>query len=162
MNQNENRREKEYASEIIDKTTKEPEQSTNHHKRYSGHDIFFKTLKYLILILVALGALIPIIVVFLGSFKTQSEFLNGGVFELPKTWSLVNYKTAFVDGDMLEGFKNTAFILVVSMAGKIILGAMFAYAVNRFDFALKKPIMALFLVAMLIPAIASQIGRAHV
>ena len=33
MNQNENRREKEYASEIIDKTTKEPEQSTNHHKR---------------------------------------------------------------------------------------------------------------------------------
>ena len=158
MNQNENRREKEYASEIIDKTTKEPEQSTNHHKRYSGHDIFFKTLKYLILFLVALGALIPIIVVFLGSFKTQSEFLNGGVFELPKTWSLVNYKTAFVDGDMLEGFKNTAFILVVSMAGKIILGAMFAYAVNRFDFALKKPIMALFLVAMLIPAIASQVA----
>ena len=158
MNQNENRREKEYASEIIDKTTKEPEQSTNHHKRYSGHDIFFKTLKYLILILVALGALIPIIVVFLGSFKTQSEFLNGGVFELPKTWSLVNYKTAFVDGDMLEGFKNTAFILVVSMAGKIILGAMFAYDVNRFDFALKKPIMALFLVAMLIPAIASQVA----
>lgn len=158
MNQNENRREKEYASEIIDKTTKEPEQSTNHHKRYSGHDIFFKTLKYLILILVALGALIPIIVVFLGSFKTQSEFLNGGVFELPKTWSLVNYKTAFVDGDMLEGFKNTAFILVVSMAGKIILGAMFAYAVNRFDFVLKKPIMALFLVAMLIPAIASQVA----
>ena len=158
MNQNENRREKEYASEIIDKTTKEPEQSTNHHKRYSGHDIFFKTLKYLILILVALGALIPIIVVFLGSFKTQAEFLNGGVFDLPKTWGLVNYKTAFVDGDMLEGFKNTAFILVVSMAGKIILGAMFAYAVNRFDFALKKPIMALFLVAMLIPAIASQVA----
>lgn len=158
MNQNENRREKVYASEIIDKTTKEPEQSTNHHKRYSGHDIFFKTLKYLILILVALGALIPIIVVFLGSFKTQAEFLNGGVFDLPKTWSLVNYKTAFVDGDMLEGFKNTAFILVVSMAGKIILGAMFAYAVNRFDFALKKPIMALFLVAMLIPAIASQVA----
>lgn len=84
--------------------------------------------------------------------------MNGNVFDLPRTWSLVNYKTAFVDGQMLEGFKNTAFILVVSMIGKIILGAMFAYAVNRFDFALKKPIMALFLVAMLIPAIASQVA----
>ncbi len=59
---------------------------------------------------------------------------------------------------MLEGFKNTAFILVVSMAGKIFFGAMFAYAVNRFDFKLKKPIMTLFLLAMLIPAIASQVA----
>ena len=44
------------------------------------------------------------------------------------------------------------------MLGKIFFGAMFAYAINRFDFKLKKPIMSLFLLAMLIPAIASQVA----
>ena len=130
----------------------------NKHKHYSAGQIFWKILKYAFLIFVSLCTLIPIIVVILGSFKTQTEFLNGNVFSLPKSWSLVNYKTAFVDGGMLEGFRNTGFILIVSMIGKIFFGAMFAYAINRFDFKLKKPIMALFLLAMLIPAIASQVA----
>ncbi|UNL46965.1 carbohydrate ABC transporter permease [Lactobacillus amylovorus] len=120
--------------------------------------MFWKVLKYAFLILVSLCTLIPIIVVILGSFKTQTEFLHGNVFSLPKSWSLVNYKTAFIDGGMLEGFRNTGFILIVSMLGKIFFGAMFAYAINRFDFKLKKPIMSLFLLAMLIPAIASQVA----
>lgn len=152
MNQNENRREKELAANIVD------EVPVNKHKHYTAGQIFWKVLKYLFLIFVSLCTLIPIVVVVLGSFKTQSEFLNGNVFSLPKSWSLVNYKTAFVDGGMLEGFRNTGFILIVSMLGKIFFGAMFAYAVNRFDFKLKKPIMTLFLLAMLIPAIASQVA----
>ena len=125
---------------------------------YTVGQIFWKVLKYAFLILVSLCTLIPIIVVILGSFKTQTEFLHGNVFSLPKSWSLVNYKTAFIDGGMLEGFRNTGFILIVSMLGKIFFGAMFAYAINRFDFKLKKPIMSLFLLAMLIPAIASQVA----
>lgn len=152
MNQNENRREKEVAATAIDDIP------VNKHKHYTEGQIFWKVLKYLFLIFVSLCTLIPIIVVILGSFKTQAEFLNGNVFSLPKSWSLVNYKTAFIDGGMLEGFRNTGFILIVSMLGKIFFGAMFAYAVNRFDFKLKKPIMTLFLLAMLIPAIASQVA----
>ncbi|TBH76690.1 sugar ABC transporter permease, partial [Lactobacillus amylovorus] len=152
MNQNENIREKEIAAQAIDDIP------VNKHKHYTVGQIFWKVLKYAFLILVSLCTLIPIIVVILGSFKTQTEFLHGNVFSLPKSWSLVNYKTAFVDGGMLEGFRNTGFILIVSMLGKIFFGAMFAYAINRFDFKLKKPIMSLFLLAMLIPAIASQVA----
>lgn len=152
MNQNENKREKLVAATAVD------EIPVNKHKHYTAGQIFWKVLKYLFLIFVSLCTLIPIVVVVLGSFKTQSEFLHGSVFALPKSWSLVNYKTAFVDGGMLEGFRNTGFILIVSMLGKIFFGAMFVYAVNRFDFKLKKPIMTLFLLAMLIPAIASQVA----
>ena len=152
MNQNENRREKELAAQSVD------EIPVNKHKHYTAGQIFWKVLKYAFLILVSLCTLIPIVVVVLGSFKTQAEFLHGNVFALPKSWSFENYKTAFVDGGMLEGFRNTGFILIVSMLGKIFFGAMFAYAVNRFDFKLKKPIMTLFLLAMLIPAIASQVA----
>ncbi|GEL13552.1 hypothetical protein LCO01nite_11010 [Lapidilactobacillus concavus] len=77
---------------------------------------------------------------------------------LPKHIDFSNYKTAFVNGQMLVGFKNTFIIFVVSMAGKLLLGSAFAYAINRFDFKLKKLIMALFMVAMLIPAITSQVA----
>lgn len=153
MNQNQNRMEKQLAAEVVDEAP-----TKKHHRKYTTSEIILAILKYAFLIFVGLCALIPIVVVFLGSFKTQPEFLHGNVFDLPHQWSFQNYVTAFVDGQMLEGFKNTAFILIVSMFGKIILGAMFAYAIDRFDFKLKKPIMSLFLVAMLIPAIASQVA----
>ena len=44
------------------------------------------------------------------------------------------------------------------MVGKLLLGSMFAYVMSRFDFKLKKPIMALFMMAMLIPGITSQVA----
>lgn len=115
-------------------------------------------LKYLVLILGALASIIPILVVFIGSFKSNTEFLSSGVLELPKAIDLSNYKTAFVNGQMLLGFKNTLIIFVASMVGKLTLGSMFAYAMNRFNFKLKKIIMALFMVAMLIPGITSQVA----
>lgn len=114
--------------------------------------------KYLVLIIGALVAIVPILVVLIGSFKSNNEFLSTGVLELPKSIDLSNYKTAFVNGQMLLGFKNTLIIFVISMFGKLTLGSMFAYAMNRFDFKFKKIIMALFMVAMLIPGITSQVA----
>lgn len=114
--------------------------------------------KYLILVIGAVVALLPILVVFLGSFKSNNEFLTTSVLSLPKHLDFSNYQTAFVNGQMLVGFKNTLIIFVISMAGKLLLGSAFAYAVNRFDFKLKKVIMNLFMVAMLIPAITSQVA----
>lgn len=114
--------------------------------------------KYLVLILGVLASIIPILVVFIGSFKSNNEFLSTGVLELPKALDFSNYKTAFIDGQMLLGFKNTFVIFVLSMIGKLTLGSMFAYAMNRFDFKMKKLIMTLFMLAMLIPGITSQVA----
>ena len=57
-----------------------------------------KVFQYLVLGIGAVVALLPILVVFLGSFKSNSEFLNSGVLELPKSLNFSNYKTAFVNG----------------------------------------------------------------
>ena len=117
-----------------------------------------KVLQYLILLIGATVAILPILVVFIGSFKSNTEFLSTGVLELPKSLDFSNYKTAFVNGQMLLGFKNTLIIFVVSMVGKLTLASMFAYAVSRFDFKLKKLILTLFMLAMLIPSITSQVA----
>lgn len=117
-----------------------------------------KAFQYLILVIGALVAILPILVVFIGSFKSNNEFLTTGVLSLPKSLDFSNYKTAFVSGQMLTGFKNTLIIFGISMVGKLLLGSMFAYVMSRFDFKLKKPIMALFMLAMLIPGITSQVA----
>ena len=114
--------------------------------------------KYGTLLIGSLVAILPVLVVFIGSFKTNDEFLNSGVLSLPATWTIENYTRAFVEGDMLVGFKNTLIIFIISMIGKLILGAMFAYAIHRFDFKLKKIIMGLYMAAMLIPSITSQVA----
>lgn len=117
-----------------------------------------KCFQYLVLIAGAIVALLPILVVFISSFKSSQEFLTSGVLELPKSLDFSNYKTAFINGQMLLGFKNTLIIFVVSMLGKLTLASMFAYAMSRFDFRLKKPILTLFVLAMLIPGITSQVA----
>lgn len=114
--------------------------------------------KHLVLIFAVIVAILPLLVVFLGSFKSQNEFLSTSVLSLPKSLDFSNYITAFVNGQMLLGFRNTLFIFAVSMLGKLILGSMFAYVMSRFDFHGKKLILLLFMLAMLIPGITSQVA----
>lgn len=125
--------------------------------RKSGWTIgnFFK---YTILFIGAITAVLPLLVVLIGSFKSNEEFLTTGVLALPQQLDFSNYVTAFVNGQMLTGFKNTFFIFIVSMVGKLTLGSMFAYAMNRFEFRYKKLILTLFMTAMLIPGITSQVA----
>lgn len=117
-----------------------------------------KLVQYMILVLGALVALLPILVVFIGSFKSNNEFLSSNVLALPEKWDFSNYKVAFVNGQMLLGFKNTLIIFVASMIGKLTLASMFAYVMSRFDFKFKKVILILFMIAMLIPGITSQVA----
>nr|WP_312099204.1 carbohydrate ABC transporter permease [Niallia sp.] len=115
-------------------------------------------IKYGSLLLGAAVALIPVLVVIIGSFKTKQEFLTTGVLEMPKNFTFSNYVTAFIDGQMLTGFKNTILIFIASIIGKLLLGTMIAYVLDRFDFKMKKAILALFLLATLIPGITTQVA----
>ncbi|MGC0327756.1 multiple sugar transport system permease protein [Streptomyces sp. SAI-170] len=118
---------------------------------------------YLSLALASLVVLIPLVVVFLTSLKTSSEVDDGGALSLPHDWlNLDNYVTAFSDGDMLAALGNTAFILLFSITGTVLIGSMTAYAIDRFAFRAKKPIMALFLIATLVPGVTTQVATFQV
>lgn len=115
--------------------------------------------KYAVLIFGALTAIVPIIVVFLASFKTGPEFLDSNPLAFPKNiLNFSNYATAFIDGRMFLGFLNTTIILIISLTGAIIIGTMVAYVVSRFNFRFKKVILGAFLVATLIPSVTTQVA----
>lgn len=126
-----------------------------HSVKYTTASIF----KYLTLILGALVALIPIVVVFFASLKTGTEYASTGPLTLPENWlNFSNYTKAFVDGKMLLGFKNTVIIVVISIAGATLTGSMMAYILSRFKFKGSKILISMFLIATLIPGVTTQVA----
>ena len=126
-------------------------------------DMTISTLKYLSLLIGCFAALIPLVVVFLAAFKTGDEFVSTGLFALPENWlNMANFVKAFTQGNMLQGFINTTFILIISVAGTIIVGTMAAYALDRFDFKFKWVVIGLFLLATLVPGVTTQVATFQV
>jgi multiple sugar transport system permease protein len=123
--------------------------------KYSAASFF----KYLTLVLGALAALIPIIVVFFASLKTNAEYASTGPLTMPENWlNFTNYTKAFVDGKMLLGFMNTIIIVLISIAGATLTGSMMAYILARFKFRGSSLLMGAFLLATLIPAVTTQVA----
>ena len=114
-------------------------------------------LKYAVLVIACLVVIVPLMVVFIGSFKENKEFLSSNVFALPTKIEWSNYSTAFIDGQVLTGFKNTLIILFFSCIGTIITGSMTAYVLQRFKTTFGNVIKAAFLLATLLPNISMQV-----
>ncbi|MGX5696514.1 carbohydrate ABC transporter permease [Agromyces soli] len=115
--------------------------------------------KYGSLIVAVVVVLLPLSVVLFASLKTREEYATTGPLDPPTNWfNLENFGIVIDQGDMISGFVNTAIVLVLSLAGTILIGTMAAYAVDRFDFRGRKLVMALFLVATLIPSVTSQVA----
>ena len=119
-----------------------------------------RALVYLSLVLATLVVLLPLTVVFLTSLKTPGEMADdSGALTLPDDpLNFGNYVTAFQDGRMLSAFGNTALILVVAIGGTVLIGSMTAYAIDRFRFRFRKLVLALFLVAALVPGVTTQVA----
>ncbi|WP_431683520.1 carbohydrate ABC transporter permease [Kitasatospora sp. KL5] len=117
------------------------------------------TAKYLSLLAASAIVLVPLVVVLFTSLKDSKEAQTTGPLTPPDNWfNLGNYLTAFDEGQMLQAFVNTSVILLVSTAGTVLIGSMTAYAIDRFDFRLKKLVMGLFLVATLVPGVTTQVA----
>ncbi|MFD6415822.1 carbohydrate ABC transporter permease [Streptomyces sp. NPDC060194] len=116
-------------------------------------------LTYLSLLLGCAAVLLPLGVIVLGSLKTSREMANDGPLSPPDDWlNFDNFVIAFEDGKMLTGLLNTTFILFFSVIGTILIGSMTAYALDRFSFRLKRPVLGLFLFAALVPGVTTQVA----
>ena len=115
--------------------------------------------KYASLIVACAITLLPLVVLVITAFKTKKELATTGPLDLPANWlNFSNFVTAFTDGNMAVGFANTTFVLVISLVGTILIGSMTAYAIDRFEFRFKKVVVALFLVATLVPGVTTQVA----
>ncbi|MEK5239010.1 carbohydrate ABC transporter permease [Paenibacillus sp. FSL L8-0470] len=87
-------------------------------------------LRTVIAILGSLIIVLPLLLVFLGSLKTPAEAAKLSL-SLPTEWMWSNYKTVFIEGRLLNGFKNSVIVTVGTVILAVGAGSMTAYFISR-------------------------------
>ncbi|MDI9217146.1 carbohydrate ABC transporter permease [Clostridium tertium] len=83
-----------------------------------------------ITILISLIILIPLVVLFLNSFKTQGES-NRMTLSLPTSWQFENYKTVVEQGKLLSSFFNSLLYATVSVTIIVLVVSAAAFVIAR-------------------------------
>lgn len=92
------------------------------------------------------------------AFKTNEEYASTNVMVLPQSWlNFDNFVEAWKQANMGSAFLNSFMILICVLVGSVMISAMLAYVLNRFQFPGNSLIRTLFTIATLIPGIASQV-----
>lgn len=115
-------------------------------------------MRYSLITVMCLIIIIPILILFIASFKSNMEFASTAVFELPESFDISNYISVFERGNFGIAFLNTFIILIFSILINIITGSMLAYALGRFEFKGKNIIILLIMAARVIPTITTQVA----
>ena len=84
----------------------------------------------IIALFISLIVLVPLVVLFLNSFKTQGES-NKMSLSLPKEWIFANYKTVIEQGKLLSSFFNSLLYSTVSVLIITIVVAAAAFVIAR-------------------------------
>lgn len=118
-----------------------------------------KLVLYFILIIVCLIIFVPLLITLFASFKSSMQIGSEFSLKPPASFDFHNYGVVLDKGKFLQGFGNSMFLVAVSVVINALLGTMTAYAINRFEFRLKKIILGLFVAGMIMPGMITEISR---
>ncbi|MFV0254072.1 MAG: carbohydrate ABC transporter permease [Beutenbergiaceae bacterium] len=93
----------------------------------------------------------PLLWVFLSAFKTDREIISGSPLSLPQQWSFANFGKAWVDEKLGQAMFNTVVVVACALILVMLLGAMCAYVLARFDFFGRRAIYYLMLAGLTFP-----------
>jgi len=93
--------------------------------------------------------LYPLIWLMISAFKTNADFARP--FALPAEWHWDNLRTAWTVSKMGTAMTNSVIVTSITLALTLVLGALAAYVLSRFQFRFKALLMGFFLLGMLIP-----------
>ena len=112
-----------------------------------------KAIRWLISIILIIYTCFTIFVVgatLLNSLKTKSDLVTNFV-GLPKSVTLANFATILLEDDFLLYFRNSLILTVCGTVGCILLSAMAAYGIARYEFKGKSFLSSYFLIGMMVP-----------
>lgn len=107
---------------------------------------------YIILILLAGFSTVPIIFLFLNSFKTTTE-IQDNPFGLPEVVRFSNYINAWVQGGFTTTMTNTLFLTIGTILLVVVIGGLGAFALARFRFTGANALSFYLLVGTSMPAL---------
>lgn len=122
-------------------------------KKKSG---LFQLFAYTFLSLFAIMNIVPLFWMVVNSFKKEQEYA-ANPFSLPTHFQFSNYVEAWKVANMDVYFFNSILVTLVSLIVTVLLGALAAYFLSRFQFKLRGLTYSLFLLGMLVPIHATLI-----
>ena len=108
-------------------------------------------LRVVILVTAALVALIPIVWLVLGSFKTPTELSARPPLLLPESWGISNYTDALTRFDFTTYLFNSVVVTIAATALTLVINSMAAYALAKYNFRGKNGLFLLTLATIMIP-----------
>jgi alpha-1,4-digalacturonate transport system permease protein len=108
-------------------------------------------LRVAILVTAALVALVPIVWLVLGGFKTPTELSARPPLLLPESWGLSNYTDALTRFDFTTYLFNSTVVTIAATALTLAINSMAAYALAKYNFRGKNGLFLLTLATIMIP-----------
>lgn len=109
-----------------------------------------KTALYFIGFLLVALFVLPLIITFLSSFKSNSDILLG-MFSWPREWLVSNYTEAVKTADALHSITNSLLVAFMTLALTIVFAFPAAYMLARKNYIFIKPIYFLFMAGVMVP-----------
>lgn len=92
----------------------------------------------------------PVIWIILGSFKTNAQ-IGGSAWSWPTHWSFAAFGSAWSKGGIAKYFTNTLIVMLGSVTLTMLLGAMAAYVLARYEFRGNRVIYFFFVAGAMFP-----------
>jgi len=124
--------------------------------KHSSQKFIGHSLKNIFLLLIALIFLYPVWLVFINSFKKDTEIYTN-LFGLPYKFQFVNYINAWVKGKFSLYYLNSISITLIAVAAILIFSILAAFTLSRKDLIGKEFIRLLFIIGITLPVQISLI-----
>jgi N-acetylglucosamine transport system permease protein len=108
-------------------------------------------LAHLSLAVWAVIVIAPLLLTFLGSFKSNTEIFLGSPFAVPHSFSFDSFVRAWDKAHIARYFLNSVWVVAWSTAGTMLLGSMAAYVLARYTFIGNRFIYYLFVSGLAFP-----------
>nr|WP_319215323.1 carbohydrate ABC transporter permease [uncultured Trichococcus sp.] len=111
-------------------------------------DMVFDIVKWIFLLFFFLATLYPILNTLAVSFNEGLDAIRGGIYILPREFTLDNYRSVLSKGSLMTGAYNTVLRTVIGTVTQLFLTALLAFVLSRKEFMFRTPITLLFIFTM--------------
>ena len=112
-------------------------------------DMVFDIVKWIFLLFFFLATIYPILNTLAVSFNEGLDAIRGGIYILPREFTLDNYRSVLSKGSLMTGAYNTVLRTVIGTVTQLFLTALLAFVLSRKEFMFRTPITLLFIFTIL-------------
>ena len=118
--------------------------------RTSMGDKIFDVCNTIFLCLLVVVTLYPFLNTIAVSFNDANDSVRGGIYLLPREWTLYNYEYVFSESSVLNATMISVLRTVIGTVLTVFCSAMVAYTISRPEYVLRKFVTVAFILTMYI------------